>query len=79
MTSSFLSLCVLAGEFLLVNSASDQNHVLAKVSQQAVYDSEKKPSGYLAQLVPYGLSASQEQMAMSWRKRLFPPTLSRKC
>lgn len=75
----FFLLCVLAGELPVVNSINDQNHVLAKVSQQAVYDSEKKPSGYLAQLKPYGLPTSQEQMAMNRRKRLPPPTLSGKC
>lgn len=76
---SFFFLCVLTGELPVVNSTNDQKHVLAKVSQQAVYDSEKKPSGYLAQLEPYGLSASQEQMAINWRKRLPPPALSREC
>lgn len=69
---------MLAGELPVVNTTNDQKHVLAKVSQQAVYDSEKKPSGYLAQLEPYGLSTSQEQMAMSRRKRVPPPTPSRK-
>lgn len=70
---------MLAGEIPVVSSTNDQKHVLAKVSQQAVYDSEKKPSGYLAQLETYGLATSQEQMAVSQRKRLPPPTLSRKC
>lgn len=33
---------MLAGELPGVNSTNDQKHVLAEVSQQAVYDSEKE-------------------------------------
>lgn len=76
LLSPFSFLFVLTGKLPVVNSINYQKYVLAKVSQQALYDSEKNPSGHLAQVEPYGQSTSQ--MAVSQRKRLPPPTLSRK-
>lgn len=77
LLSPFSFLFVLTGKLPVVNSIKYQKYVLAKVSQQALYDSEKKPSGHLAQVKPYGQSTSQ--MAVNMIKRFPPPTLSRKC
>lgn len=77
LLSPFSFLFVLTGKLSVVNSINYQKYVLAKVSQQALYDSEKKPSGHLAQVEPYGQSTSQ--MAVNQIKRFPPPTLSRKC
>lgn len=65
MLLSVFHAILFSAELPVVNSTNDQKHVLAKVRQQAVYDSKiKKPSGYLAQLEPYGLSTSSEQVTM---------------